>query len=238
MKPNMKTASSLLTILLAFAGGPLLASAPETQQAKAPDPVTATSSDEVPSPLLDMEQLAEKVVVLASNEDWKDVQPTVTKIRTDWLDFEPLDPTKVEPGSMQRMEYALEQLAAVSARHERVVTVLAANEVSSTAMEVYSLFHPTIPAAVQRLDEHQRRILLDTALQQYQDAEIELQGSNRIWYFFKPAVLYRNGRELVDGFQAQLDMEEEFIHSKQRSDLLGTAQQALVSLYQISDLMD
>lgn len=239
MKHYNKAVLGLLTILMAFWGVPAYASTPkqskhENEAGKAE--VKVESGVEEPSPLRAIEQLAEQVVVLAADGDWQKVDQKVTQIRVDWLDFKPLDPSNSQPGSMLRMEYALKQLAVVSRDHKRLVTVLAANEVSSTAMEVYSLYHPVLPGSVERLDEHQRRIVLDVALGQFQDAARELQDARRIWYYFKPVVDYNGGEDVTDDFQAKLDLEGEFIDSKQRSDLLETAQQAIASLETIADV--
>ncbi len=241
MKRYNKTILGLLTILMTLWGVPLYASSPK--QSKHEDnsvkpEVKVQSGVEEPSPLRAIEQLAEQVVVLAANRDWDKVDQKVTQIRVDWMDFKPLDPSNSQPGSMLRMEYALKQLAVVSRDHKRLVTVLAANEVSSTAMEVYSLYHPALPGSVERLDEHQRRIVLDVALGQFQDAARELQDAERIWYYFKPSVAYNGGDDVSSDFQAKLDLEEEFINSKQRSDLLATAQQAIASLENIADVFD
>ena len=235
MRYNPRILWGLLVIAVAMWGVPVYAAgktAPQTD-----DSVTSQSSVEVPSPMQVIEQLAEQVVVEAANRNWDVVDQKVSEIRTDWLDFEPVDAASAEPGRMQRMEYALKQLANVSRQRKRLVTVLAANEVSSTAMEVYSLYNPQLPGSVERLDEQQRRIVLDAALGQFNDAALELQGANRIWYFFKRALTYRGGGDLAQDLQAKLDLEQEFIHSKNRTDLLATAQQALVSLYQVADLL-
>jgi hypothetical protein len=237
MKRSYKTVFlGLLPILLTLWGVPLYASS--QKQPKDEAQVKVESGAGEPSPLKAIEQSAEQVVVLAANENWKQVDQKVNEIQVDWLDFKPLDPSNSQSESMLRMEYALKQLATVSRQHNRLVTVLAANEVSSTVMDVYTLYNPILPGAVERLDEQQRRIILDAALGQFQDASRELEGARRIWYFFKPAVEYNGGDDVSDDFQVKLDLEEEFIHSKQRSDLLAAAQQAITSLDEVANVFD
>jgi hypothetical protein len=225
MKRSYKTVFlGLSPILLTLWGVPLYASS--QKQPKDEAQVKVESGAGEPSPLKAIEQSAEQV-------DQK-----VNEIQVDWLDFKPLDPSNSQSESVLRMEYALKQLATVSRQHNRLVTVLAANEVSSTVMDVYTLYNPILPGAVVRLDEHQRRIILDAALGQFQDASRELEGTRRIWYFFKPAVEYNGGDDVSDDFQVKLDLEGEFIHSKQRSDLLAAAQQAITSLDEVANVFD
>lgn len=235
MRHNSRALLGLLMIWMAFWGLPLYAS-PQDQPQET-DPVKTQSQVQEPSPLQAIEQLAEQVVVEAANKDWKKAEKDVSAIRIAWLDFQPVDPSNAEPASMDRMEYSLKQLAGFSNQHQRLATVLAANVVSSTVMDVYDLYHPELPGSVERLDEHQRRIILDTALGQFEDASRELQGMSRIWYYFKPALKYNGGEDLAEDLQLKLDLEQEFIDSKDRAKLLAAAQQALVSLFQVADLM-
>ena len=138
MKRSYKTVFlGLLPILLTLWGVPLYASS--QKQPKDEAQVKVESGAGEPSPLKAIEQSAEQVVVLAADENWKQVDQKVNEIQVDWLDFKPLDPSNSQSESVLRMEYALKQLATVSRQHNRLVTVLAANEVSSTVMDVYTL---------------------------------------------------------------------------------------------------
>ena len=210
-------------------------------------PIRATNSDddvvtrsqvEEPSPLFAIVQKAERVVVLASQNRWADVRSNVQSLHQVWLDFEPLDPASVEPASMRHMEGAQAELEAVSMRQDQTATILAAHEVGNTAMDLYQLFHPTVPGAIQRLEEHEARALMDAALERPHSAHEVLDGADSVWHYFKPALIDHGGEDLALQFQGNLDLEHDYLDSHEYMDFKTAAESSLATLFQIGLLFD
>ncbi len=141
--------------------------------------------------------------MLASENRWSDVRSNVQSLHQIWLDFEPVDPASVEPASMRHMEGAQAELETVSMRQDQTATILAAHEVGNTAMDLYQLFHPTIPGAIQRLEEHEARALMDASLERPKSADEVLDGADSIWHYFKPALIDHGGEDLALEFPGE-----------------------------------
>ena len=212
MKSHIDLIRAILTIILLTACG--------TQPAATPGIV--------PGDLQTIEAAAEDIIDVAPGGAWDQISADVTDIADAWSSYGPQAGKAGASQELQdRMASALTQLQAASASKDPAATMQAANDVSAAVVELFSLYNPTIPADIGRLDVLERQVILDTARQDFAAAQEDLSRANAAWEAVKASALAQQGREIAEQFEASLAAQATALAAKDSTGLTDEARNAL-----------
>ena len=105
-------------------------------------------------------------------------------------------------------------------------------------MDLYQLFNPTIPAAIQRLEDHESRVLRDVALGRPERANEVLAGAASSWHYFQPAVIDHGGENIALRYQASLDLQRDYLDTHRYGKLEQEIEASFGTLFEAGLLFD
>lgn len=212
MKNRIALIGAILTIMLLTACG--------TQAAPTPGIV--------PGDLQTIEAAAEDIIDVAPGGAWDQISVDVSDIADAWSSYGPQAEKAGASQELQdRMTSALTQLQTASTTKDSAATMQAANDISAAVVELFSLYNPTIPAAIGRLDVLERQVILDVARQDYAAAEADLSKADAAWEAVKASALEHEGQEIADQFEASLAAQAMALAAHDATALTDEARNAL-----------
>jgi hypothetical protein len=182
----------------------------------------------VPEPLSTIEAQAEDIIDSVPGGNWASVTHDVAAIGAAWQAYRPQAANDHVPRSFQEaLTAGLDQLQKTSAAKDAAGTLQAANDLSAAVIDLFSVYHPTAPSDLGRLDVLERQIVLDTAANDVTAAADSLAKADAIWARLKPALIKHNGAEVAAQFDAGLAAQRAAWKGKDRSALTAEAKRAL-----------
>jgi hypothetical protein len=104
----------------------------------------------------------------------------------------------------EALDSALDRLRQASSAKEATDTLQAANDLSAAVIDLFSIYHPAVPADIGRLDVIERQLVLDVAANDFTAAADSLAKIDAIWARLKPAILAHKGADVATQFDASL----------------------------------
>jgi hypothetical protein len=175
-----------------------------------------------------MEAAAEDIIDFAPSGDWDKISADVKDIENAWKSYQP---QANKDGASQEiqdaMSSALAKLEAASASKDASATMQGSNDVSAAVVELFALHSPKVPADIGRLDVLERQVILDVGGKDYAGATKSLAKILSVWSEVKPSVLEHKGKDVAAQFQESLDTQVVRLDSKNYTDLINQARNAL-----------
>ena len=182
----------------------------------------------VPNSLQTIEAAAEDIIDFAPSGNWDKINKDVTDIETAWTSYELQAENDGASQQLQdMMNSAIVELKDASASKDPATTMQGSNDVSAAVVELFALYHPTIPVDIGRLDVLERQVILDVSAQDYAAAQKSLAQTKAVWDDVKALVLEHNGKEVAADFEASLAAQESALDTKNVETLTTEAQNAL-----------
>ena len=182
----------------------------------------------VPNSLQTIEADAEDIIDFAPIGNWDKIGADVTGIENAWKSYQPQAGKDGASREIQAaLTSALTQLETASTAKDSADTMQASNNISAAVVELFALYHPTIPADIGRLDVLERQIILDIAANDYSAARTSLANTKSDWEKVKSSVLEHNGQEVAAEFEASLTQQESALDAKDEVALTSEAKNAL-----------
>lgn len=182
----------------------------------------------VPGSLQTIEAAAEDIIDFAPSGNWDKIGTDVSDISTAWKSYQP---QAVKDGASQdiqgAMTSALIQLESASTSKDPGGTMQASNDISAAVVELFDLYHPTVPVDIGRLDVLERQVILDVAANDFPAAVASLDKTKSVWEKVKPSVLEHNGEEVAAEFEASLATQASALDAKDAAALTDEATKAL-----------
>lgn len=189
---------------------------------------TPSSPVVVPGSLQTIEAAAEDIIDFAPSGNWDKIGTDVSDISTAWKSYQP---QAVKDGASQdiqgAMTSALIQLESASTSKDPGGTMQASNDISAAVVELFDLYHPTVPVDIGRLDVLERQVILDVAANDFSAAVASLDKTKSVWEKVKPSVLEHNGEEVAAEFEASLATQASALDAKDAAALTDEATKAL-----------
>ena len=186
----------------------------------------------VPRPLAKIEGLAEDAYDKAVARDFDAVAGAVAKMELLWTGYRS---QAQKDGASERLLSALDlALSALSrAKRESVPAARAANAISASMDELYSLYQPVVPPAIMKLDCLGRELSLDGMENSFSLAASHLETTDRTWATLEDALVKAGGDAERASFNQVLSAMQ-----KARDDQDGPAltQAAKTSLEIVDDI--
>ena len=189
---------------------------------------TPSSPVVVPGSLQTIEAAAEDIIDFAPSGNWDKIGTDVSDISNAWKSYQP---QAVKDGASQdiqaAMTSALIQLESASTSKDPGGTMQASNDISAAVVELFDLYHPTVPVDIGRLDVLERQVILDVAANDFSAAVASLDKTKSVWEKVKPSVLEHNGEEVAAEFEASLATQASALDAKDAAALTDEATKAL-----------
>jgi hypothetical protein len=182
----------------------------------------------VPGSLQTIEAAAEDIIDFAPSGNWDKIGTDVSDISNAWKSYQP---QAVKDGASQdiqaAMTSALTQLESASTSKDPGGTMQASNDISAAVVELFDLYHPTVPVDIGRLDVLERQVILDVAANDFSAAAATLDKTKSVWESVKPSVLEHKGEEVAAEFEASLATQASAVDAKDAAALTDEATKAL-----------
>jgi hypothetical protein len=189
---------------------------------------TPSSPVVVPGSLQTIEAAAEDIIDFAPSGNWDKIGTDVSDISNAWKSYHT---QAVKDGASQAiqgaMTSALIQLESASTSKDAGGTMQASNDISAAVVELFDLYHPTVPVDIGRLDVLERQVILDVAANDFSAAVASLDKTKSVWEKVKPSVLEHNGEEVAAEFEASLATQASALDAKDAAALTDEATKAL-----------
>lgn len=182
----------------------------------------------VPDELQTLEAGAEDVIDFAPSGGWDRITKDGTAMTAAWQAYLPTANAAGATSAMQEaMTGALDRLQKAAESQDAAATMQAANDVSAIVVELFDLYHPTIPADIGRLDVLERQLILDVAAADYTKAQTSFAKTQAVWASVKPSVLDHQGAAVAQQFAESLQTQEQALQAKDAAALTSEAQNGL-----------
>ena len=182
----------------------------------------------VPGPLQTIEAQVEDIIDLAPSGNWASINKDVAAIAEAWKGYHGQAPADGVPQPFQEaLATALDSLRQASSAHNAAETMQAANDVSAAVVDLFSVYHPAIPADLGRLDVLERQVVFDVAASDFTAAADSLAKIDPIWARLKPSILKQNGAEVATQFEASLTAQRAAWKGEDAAALMAEANNGL-----------
>jgi hypothetical protein len=187
-----------------------------------------TATGKVPANLATIEAQAEDIIDVASNGNWQTINADIATISNAWNAYKP---QTIKDGAttalLDSFNSAFDRLQTAASAQDKTGTMQAANDMSAVVVDLFDLYHPTIPADVGRLDVLERQAVLDTAAGNFTAVSDDLVKINQVWETLKQSVLVHKGQDTAKQFEASLDAQAVALAAQDATTLTSEARNAL-----------
>ncbi len=182
----------------------------------------------VPEPLSTIEAQAEDITDVVPGGSWKTVAADVAGITKAWQAHRAQAADDHAPQPFQEaLTAALDRLQKTSAAKQSAGTMQAANDLSAAVVDLFTVYHPTLPTDVGWLDVLERQVVLDVAANDFTAAADSLAKANAVWARLKPVVLAHNGSDTAAQFENSLTNQQAALSKEDASALTTEAENGL-----------
>jgi hypothetical protein len=182
----------------------------------------------VPDSLQTIEAQAEDIIDLVPGGSWAKVNGDVAAVAEAWKAYQGQAATDGAPQAFQdALASALDHLQKASSAKDATGTMQAANDLSAAVVDLFSVYHPAVPADLGRLDVLERQVVFDVAAKDFTADADGLAKVDAIWARLKPSILEHNGAEVAKQFDASLTAQQAAWKGKDTAALMAEANKAL-----------
>lgn len=182
----------------------------------------------VPEPLDTLEAQAEDIIDFVPGGKWERVTADVATLTGAWQAYQTQAANDKVPQPFQEaLRAALDRLQKTSAAKDAAGTMQAANDLSAAVVDMFTVYQPSRPTDLGRLDVLERQVVLDTASDNLTAAADSLAKTNAVWARLKPVILAHNGSTVGTKFENSLSMQQEALNTEDTSALTTEAKNGL-----------
>ncbi|MBI3244670.1 MAG: hypothetical protein HYZ49_20520 [Chloroflexi bacterium] len=182
----------------------------------------------VPGALQTIEAQAEDIIDIAPVGDWAKVSANVAATVEAWKAYQTQATQDGAPRAFQdALASALDRLQTASTAKDSAATMQAANNLSATVVDLFNVYHPSVPADIGRLDVLERQIFLDVAASNLTAAADNLAKVNMVWVRVRPSILAHNSAGVATQFEASLTAQANALEEKDVNTLTAEAKNGL-----------
>lgn len=190
---------------------------------------TDAKRGKIPDPILEIEVQAEDIFDAVPGNKWDEIAANAAAVDKIWQAYEKQATADHVPLPFQEaLKAAYDRLQKAAAAKDAVATRQAANDLSAATMDIYTVFGPSVPVDIGRLDVLERQVVLDASAGDFTAAADSLAKTATVWERIKPNVLTRNsGPATAEKFDKVVAAQQEAINAANAAGLNDGAEQGL-----------
>ncbi|HEY3228517.1 MAG TPA: hypothetical protein VGJ87_04805, partial [Roseiflexaceae bacterium] len=182
----------------------------------------------VPDSLQTIEAQAEDIIDIVPGGNWAKANGDVAAVAEAWKAYQGQAATDGAPQAFQdALASALDRLQQASSAKKATSTMQAANDLSAAVIDLFSVYHPAVPADLGRLDVFERQVVFDVAAGDFTADADGLAKVDAIWARLKPSILEHNGTDVAKQFDASLTAQRAALKGKDGVALAAEANKGL-----------
>jgi hypothetical protein len=182
----------------------------------------------VPDSLQTIEAQAEDIIDIVPGGSWAKANGDVAAVAEAWKAYQGQAATDGAPQAFQdALASALDRLQQASSAKDATDTMQAANDMSAAVIDLFSVYHPAVPADLGRLDVLERLVVFDVAAKDFTADADGLAKVDAIWARLKPSILAHNGADVAKQFDASLTAQRAAWKAKDAAALAAEANKGL-----------